>query len=805
MNSSKKTEPGLNLTLSRMDNPEKEIELLKKALDRQKKARQAAEKILEEKSKELYDAKHQLEEANQRLESLLEEKTSELQGVFITIVDPYVVFDLQGNIIRMNAAAKELCGCSPEDDAPNFLDMVHESDRQYTLEALDQLKKVGILKNYQARVNTLSGNEHYIQMNCSVIYDGSNQAVAVQGVIRDVTREREVSRILQEQKKQLDIIVENSPLGIALTVDGVIQKANRSFTDMIGYRPGEVTNLKFGDFSAAEDPKEATKLDKELQKGKRDSFTIVKRYTTKEEELVLGKTSISAVRDTAGKIEYEVVLVEDITSEREAREKLKASENRLSSLIRNLNTGVLLEDENRRISITNKKFCQLINLPVDPEQLIGLDCVKASEQSKILFKDPEGFIRRINNLLKKKVPALGDELQMTDGRILERDYIPIFEGKDYKGHLWTYTDVTLSRNYKRNLEQQKEKYSGIIANMNLGLIEVDTEDTIQLVNQSFCEMSGYSEAELLGKKASKMLRNKHAKLVEEKDGLREKGISDSYEIEILRKDNSERHWLVSGAPRYDETGQLVGSIGIHLDITDQKELEFQKAELFKALEHRNKELQEYAHIVSHDLKSPLRSISALSTWMLEDYSDKLDENGVMNLQHMQDKVERMDKLIDGILKYSSVQSSTDNRVAVDVNEVISDICEIIFIPEHVKVGTKSKLPTIQADPTKIHQLFQNIIGNAVNHIEREKGWVEVAYEDQGSHWMFSIADNGVGIPKEYHEKIFKIFQSVGNKERSTGIGLSIVKKIIDLYNGKIWLESAQDEGTTFYFTLEKQA
>ena len=189
--------------------------------------------------------------------------------------------------------------------------------------------------------------------------------------------------------------------------------------------------------------------------------------------------------------------------------------------------------------------------------------------------------------------------------------------------------------------------------------------------------------------------------------------------------------------------------------------------------------------------------------MYDDYKDVLDENGKYNLQMMMEKVEGMDKLIDGILKYSTVNSDTLDNTEVNVNEVIKEISEIIYIPEHVTIKVANKLPIIQADKVKIHQLFQNFLSNAVVNIDKKVGLVEVASEETKTHWQFSIKDNGVGIPKEYHEKIFKIFQSIGNNERSTGIGLSIVKKIIDRYNGKVWLESEIGVGTTFFFTIKK--
>ncbi len=658
-----------------MDN--KEVVLLKKALERQKKARRQAEMILEEKSRELYETSRQLQETNARLENLLSEKTSELEGVFVNIVDPYVVMDLDTNVIRMNSAAVQFLGYDHTKEALNLSTLVHPDYRDYTLDALKQLYSVGTLKNYRARIFLKDGSTRFVQVNSSMIYDKDRNPIAAQGIIRD------------------------------------------------------------------------------------------------------------------------------ITGEMEAQEQIRASQNRLATLISNLQTGVLLESEDRKISLTNQMFCDLFQIPVSPDQLKGADCSNAAEESKHHFADPEGFVKRIEKVLKSKKLVLSDELKMKDGRILERDYIPIFSDGKYKGHLWTYQDVTLRKNYKKNIEAQKEKYWSIIANMNLGLVEVDNEDIIQLVNQSFCTMSGYSEKELLGSKAADILKVREKNLIEEKGKERLKGRSNSYEIKVLAKSGKEKHWLVSGAPRYDEAGKVIGSIGIHLDITAQKNLEIQKEELLAELEESNKGLQEYAHIVSHDLKSPLRSISALATWLYDDYKDKLDDAGIYNLQMMQEKVEGMDKLIDGILKYSSIKSESLENSPVDLNTVVNEIREIIFIPDHVNVIIMDPLPTLEADATKMHQLFQNLIGNAVTNIDKEEGIVAIGVKEEKDHWEFYIRDNGVGIPEEYHEKIFKIFQSIGNEERSTGIGLSIVKKIIDLYQGEIWLESEVGQGTTFFFTLKK--
>jgi len=784
-----------------MDN--KEVVLLKKALERQKKARLQAEKILEVKSQELYAATRQLKETNERLENLLSEKTSELEGVFINIVDPYVVMDIKGNVVRMNAAAKQLLGYDHDNDPINLRQLVHPDYLEYTQKSFANLYEVGTLKNYRAKIIVKDQTERFVQVNSSLIYNKEGDPIAAQGIIRDITKENEVEELLSEQKKQLDIIVENSPLGIVLTVGEKIIKVNKRFTELLGYSEVELKQRTVKEISAPEDNEISTNLIAQMNSGELDNFSIVKKYFTKNGEILLAKTSVSAVKETTGKIAYEVAIVEDITKERVAEEKIKASENRLASLISNLQTGVLLEDENRTISLTNQMFCNLFQIAVAPEELKGADCSNAAEESKHHFIDPQSFVKRIDTILKEKKVVLSDELEMTDGRILERDYIPIFNNGIYKGHLWTYNDVTIRKHYKQNLEIQKEKYWSIIANMNLGLIEVDNEDVIQLVNQSFCKMSGFSEKELLNKKAGEVLKVKEKSIITEKGQDRIKGKSDSYEIQVIIKNGQRRYWLISGAPRYGENGEVVGSIGIHLDISAQKNLELQKERLVKELEASNIGLQEYAHIVSHDLKSPLRSISALATWLNDDYKDVLDDTGIYNLQMMQEKVEGMDKLIDGILKYSSINSDTLENTNVDLNKVINEIREIIFIPAHVNVIIMTPLPTIEADATKMHQLFQNLLSNAVTNIDKEEGIVEINVEEKPTYWQFSIKDNGIGIPEEYHHKIFQIFQSIGNQEQSTGIGLSIVKKIIDLYEGTIWLESSVSKGTTFFFTIKK--
>ena len=498
------------------------------------------------------------------------------------------------------------------------------------------------------------------------------------------------------------------------------------------------------------------------------------------------------------------VSARDITNEVNAKHKLKESERSLSSLIKNLDRAILLEDENQKMLLTNHKFCSLFKINSTPKSLKQHNITSTLKQYKHLFNDPKAFVDRINVLVKNKKKHLGEELQMLDGTILSRNYIPVFKNNKYKGHLWSYNNITLQKNYQKKIEAQKIKYRNIIANMNLGLVEVDNNDRIQMVNQSFCKMTGYSEEELKGKIAYKLFtKGKSTKTLKNETKNRIKGKTNTYEIEAYDKNNNKKYWLISAAPNYDINGHVEGSIGINFDITDFKNLEKQKEELLYRLSKSNEELEDYAHIVSHDLKSPLRSIYALASWIKQDNLNILDQKSINNINLIEQVLEKMELLISDILKYSSIHYKKDKK-KLDLHCLVNELINTIFVPKHIEIKFKTNLPTIKGDPTKMEQLFQNLINNAIKFIDKKKGLIEIDYTDFKGYHQFSIKDNGIGIDKKHHNSIFKIFNTLNKSKDASGIGLSIVKKIIDLNKGRIWIESELKKGTTIYFTLNKK-
>ena len=241
---------------------------------------------------------------------------------------------------------------------------------------------------------------------------------------------------------------------------------------------------------------------------------------------------------------------------------------------------------------------------------------------------------------------------------------------------------------------------------------------------------------------------------------------------------------------------------IHL--RERKKAESKNKELLERLEKSNDELQEYAHIVSHDLKSPLRSIYALVDWLKEDNKGKLDYVSLENFSYIEATLEKMEQLISSVLNYSSVGANNCEITNVDLNDIVHDIINLIYVPEHIEIKLLKTLPIVNGDRTKLQQLFQNLIENAVKFMDKDKGLIEIDFKEQKKHYEFSIKDNGIGIDKKFYKKVFKIFHSLKESKNSSGIGLSIVKKIVALHSGKVWIESKLNIGTTFYFTLKKE-
>jgi signal transduction histidine kinase len=229
----------------------------------------------------------------------------------------------------------------------------------------------------------------------------------------------------------------------------------------------------------------------------------------------------------------------------------------------------------------------------------------------------------------------------------------------------------------------------------------------------------------------------------------------------------------------------------------------QKDKLLHNLERQNQELNDYTHMISHDLVSPLQSIETLTQWLMDDHRDSLNEEGRSHVELISEHVEKIDTLVASIRKYSRIIRTVKTYSDFHLNDVITSIERELKLPDNVKVIIPRSLPVLNGDMYCCKELFINLIDNAVKFNDKEEKLVEVGYEESDTHWQFYVKDNGKGIDSVYFEKVFVAFSKLENDYKSAGMGLAIVKKIIEVYKGKIWIESELNKGTTVYFTIKK--
>ncbi|WP_036153126.1 sensor histidine kinase [Maribacter forsetii] len=290
----------------------------------------------------------------------------------------------------------------------------------------------------------------------------------------------------------------------------------------------------------------------------------------------------------------------------------------------------------------------------------------------------------------------------------------------------------------------------------------------------------------------------------QKEALQQKSILVSLEdaIRSLRENLNEDQSIDIDFQDELNTEELASYISsLALKVT---EMTSEKDKLVANLENQNESLNNYAQMVSHDLRSPIRNISALMNWIMEDEKENFSETSKDNCSLVSDNLKKMDKLVTGILNHATMGETKEQRISFHLEDSLRDIEKTIFVPDNVTFKYPENLPKIEFEKERLEQLFMNLFLNAITATEHlEKGEIKIGYEPDEVFWKFSVSDNGKGIPKKHQEGIFQMFKKLETSNNATGIGLAIVKKITVLYEGSVWLKSEENVGTTFFITLKK--
>jgi len=504
--------------------------------------------------------------------------------------------------------------------------------------------------------------------------------------------------------------------------------------------------------------------------------------------------SFVPVLDEQGTVTGTIAAGLDITERRKALDLLRENENYLRTIIDFVQTAlILLDAETHEIVDVNPAAVKLIG--IDRNKIVGSVCHKficPAEKGKCPITDLHQTVDH-----SERVLLTPDGLRTP----VIKSVIPV----SIKGHSYLLESLIDITDLKKAEEAQRENETylrTIFDFVQTGLVMIDPE-THEIVD------ANPAAVKLIGSDRNKIIGSVCHKFICPAD-------RGKCPITDLKQtvDHSERVLLTADGKRMPII-KSVTSISSHgrnyllesfFDITELKKAEEELQKKSVELTRSNLELRHFAYIASHDLQEPLRAISGFTELLAKRYRGKLDERADKYIGFITDGTSRMQQMIQDLLTYSRVETQgheferTDSSASLD--QALSNLQ--VLIEENKAVVTNDPLPEITADRDQITSLFQNLIANAVKfHKPGVIPKIHVSARQEGDNWTFSVADNGIGIDQKYEDRLFKIFSRLHTKSEypGTGIGLAMCKRIVDRHGGTIWLKSAPDAGTTFYFTI----
>ena len=385
-------------------------------------------------------------------------------------------------------------------------------------------------------------------------------------------------------------------------------------------------------------------------------------------------------------------------------------------------------------------------------------------------------------------------------------FIPDLGGSDGQlvGVLMDDTDHhLLQEDLRRNEEQFRILANGIPS----GFTYLDKDLRIEFANDAFLRHTGWLGKEIRGMHISEILGPESYAI---RKGYLERALNGetvSYEA-VGAREGGAGFLHHEYKPNFDAAGNVQGIFSVAADITNRRQIELELESKQDELVRSNRDLEQFAYVASHDLKAPLRAIDVLVQWLREDLKDYEGGDVHENLGLLGQRTERLGRLLDDLLAYSRVGRKVGDLVEVDCAELIRDMIELLGEPEGISIEANGDLPTFITYAAPLEQVFRNLIGNAVKHHPGPTGKVSIACEEVEDHYLFSVADDGAGIPPEYADRVFQMFQTLKPRDEveGSGIGLAIVSRIVEWQGGRVWFDPGPEgRGTVFKFQWQKSA
>jgi PAS domain S-box-containing protein len=470
----------------------------------------------------------------------------------------------------------------------------------------------------------------------------------------------------------------------------------------------------------------------------------------------------------------------------------------LRKAVETMHLGVGVTDIQGGFLYTNHAFCDIYGYKEN--EMLG-------RNRKILMPEILGEVPTVDNakswdgILRNEAHVKKDssiiQVQTISNLIIGDSGKPI-------AIITTVEDISDKLSSQEALKQTEANFRRIFENIQDIYYEVDIDGTIKEISPSIEAICGVSREELVDSQMRRIYYNDEQQQNYISALKKGEDVND-YEIMLQNEAGEPVPCTITAKLILDEAKLPWKIIGSIRNITERKKAENKVLETLRELQVANKDLTDFAYITSHDLKAPLRAINTIANWISMDYGDNLGTEGQAQLDMLIGRVQRMHNLIEGIFEYTNIINIENPREEISLNELVLETMKKLEIQDSCDIALKSDLPEVYFERIRMEQIFEHLMSNAVNFSDKERPQINIGAVDMDDHWKFFVQDNGPGIEERYFEKIFTIFQTLQSRDdkETTGIGLAMVKKIVEKFGGTVWVESTPGDGATFYFTFSK--
>lgn len=734
----------------------------------------------------------------------------------------YILLDSDLNISNCNIGFQKFCRNQPFESKIPFLQFFPETIHQQWKSVLQNTRQEkGTVHTATILIETEKASLHVDWNICMIQNDEANttyyEILGVQSqkgsgeentTIRTAVarQERRFKSVLDKLKKVL-----NSSLDIICVFDhtGKFTRVSEAAKIILGYELRELVGKNSIDFVYEEDKAHTIELSDNIKKG----FTITNfenRYYKKDGSLAT--LAWSSKWEEEDQKFYGVA--RDVTEKKAAEAALKNSQEKYKVLFNHHPFPMFIYDI-QTYMVIEVNDAAILNYGFSKEEFLNMKITDFLEDDDV---------KKFYNYYKTKedhfYPRKGIWIQKKKNKDLFYAEVTanFIEFQGIEAKLISAIDRTEQIKAEKELIKINERYKFLSLATFDAIWDLDVKTNEVEWGEGVKKMFQIEDISVM-KKMDGWLNNLHhedRERVEAKLNQHFNQKESHWEDEYRFKtgENTYKYISARGYTIYDDNKNPVRMIGAMQDLTERKahenmleQLNFNLEKRARELSESNAELERFAYVTSHDLQEPLRMVTSFLQLLEKRYKDKLDQKAHEYIAYAVDGAERMKRLILDLLEYSRVNSSVIEKEDVNINEVIEDLRLTYknLLQETAGTINCEELPFIKGNKTQILQLFQNLIGNAFKYKSEKSPIIDISYKEDNKYYKFSITDNGIGIDPRFFQKIFIIFQRLHKREQytGTGIGLAICKKIVEKHGGKIWVSSAPEHGSTFYFTLPK--